>query len=49
MIYGGPQTAKVVGTWQGKPVASRFSLDNGCQIARWNELLGLLPATAHSG
>jgi hypothetical protein len=42
-IYGGPATARVTGTWQGQPVASRFSLVNGCEIARWRALTGLLP------
>jgi hypothetical protein len=48
MIYGGPQTARVQGTWRGRPVISRFSLANGCEIARWNELVGVLPATEHA-
>lgn len=43
-VYGGPQTAHVTGTWQGKPVDLRLSRTDGCQIARWNALVGLLPA-----
>jgi hypothetical protein len=42
-IYGGPDVARVTGTLRGEPVDERFSLEDGCQIARWNrnrELLG---------
>jgi hypothetical protein len=42
-IYGGPQTARITGTWQGKPVDATLSRTNGCEIARWNALVGLLP------
>lgn len=42
-VYGGAQTATVTGTWQGRSVDSRFSLTNGCEIARWKSLAGLLP------
>ncbi len=41
--YGGPQKAKITGTWRGKAVNAELSLENGCQISRWNALLGLLP------
>ncbi len=41
--YGGPQKAKITGTWRGKKIASEVSLENGCQIDRWTALLGLLP------
>ncbi len=43
-VYGGPQTATITGTWRGQPVHSRFSLTDGCQIARWKSLTGLLPS-----
>lgn len=43
-VYGGPETASITGTWQGQPVRSIFSRTNGCEIARWNMLKGLLPA-----
>ena len=42
-IYGGPAVARVSGTLRGEPVEARFSLEDGCQIARWErnrELLG---------
>jgi hypothetical protein len=42
-VYGGPQTATLTGTWQGKPVNSSFSRTNGCEIARWDALVPLLP------
>jgi hypothetical protein len=42
-IYGGPNVARVTGTLRGEPVEESFSLEDGCQIARWErnrELLG---------
>jgi hypothetical protein len=42
-IYGGPGVARVTGTLRGEPVDARFSLEDGCEIARWErnrELLG---------
>ena len=44
--YGGPQTAKITGTWQGEPVNASFSRTNGCEIGRWQSLKGLLPEAA---
>jgi hypothetical protein len=46
-IYGGPETATITGTWRGRPVNSSFARNNGCEIARWTALTGLLPAPAH--
>lgn len=43
MIYGGPQKARITGTWNGKQVDSTLSRTNGCEIARWKALTGLLP------
>ncbi|AXK36805.1 hypothetical protein DVA86_33935 [Streptomyces armeniacus] len=43
MVYGGPVTARVTGTWRGKPVDARFSRANGCEINRWNALVPALP------
>ena len=37
-IYGGPQTARVVGTLDGKRISAAFSRADGCQIGRWNRL-----------
>jgi hypothetical protein len=42
-VYGGPETAWISGTWAGQAVDARFSLVNGCEIARWRALTGLLP------
>ncbi len=44
-IYGGPQVAEVRGTFQGKPVNTRFTRTNGCEIARWNTVQFLFPGT----
>ncbi|TDB87726.1 hypothetical protein E1264_13865 [Actinomadura sp. KC216] len=38
MIYGGPELAKVKGTWQGKKVNAQFSRDDGCQLDRWEKV-----------
>jgi hypothetical protein len=38
MIYGGPQTATIEGTWRGKQVHATFSRVDGCQTARWNRI-----------
>jgi hypothetical protein len=37
-IYGGPQTARVVGIVDGERVSTAFSRTNGCEIARWDTL-----------
>ena len=42
MIYGGPQTATVAGTWQGEPLEAEFSRENGCEIARWDAMVDVL-------
>jgi hypothetical protein len=41
-IYGGPGVARVTGTVRGEPVDERFSLEDGCQIARWERNRALL-------
>ncbi|MEU1123312.1 SSI family serine proteinase inhibitor [Streptomyces sp. NPDC005899] len=41
---GGPAAARVQGTWQGEDVDARFSRSNGCEIARWNNLVPVLPS-----
>jgi hypothetical protein len=41
-IYGGPNVARVTGTLRGQPVDERFSLEDGCQIARWERNRALL-------
>ncbi len=44
-IYGGPQTARIVGTFKGRRVFASFGRTNGCHISRWDRLTPwLLPA-----
>lgn len=43
-VYGGPQEALVTGTYRGDSVWARFNRKNGCQIARWNRHVPLLPS-----
>jgi hypothetical protein len=42
-IYGGPQTARITGTWRGQPVDLELSRANGCAIAQWDSLGPVLP------
>ncbi|WP_094218746.1 SSI family serine proteinase inhibitor [Streptomyces diastatochromogenes] len=44
MLYGGPATAHVTGTWAGHPVDARYDRSNGCEIGRWDRLVPLLPS-----
>jgi hypothetical protein len=37
-IYGGPQVARVTGTFRGRPVRATFNRRDGCEIARWDAL-----------
>ncbi|MET7795960.1 SSI family serine proteinase inhibitor [Streptomyces decoyicus] len=46
MMYGGPATAHVSGTWAGRPVNADFRRTNGCEISRWGRFEPLLPATS---
>jgi hypothetical protein len=41
-IFGGPQTATIVGVIRGQRVNARFSRTNGCEIKRWNGVADLL-------
>lgn len=43
MRYGGPATARVTGTWAGRPVDATFDRRDGCAIARWDRFVPLLP------
>ena len=38
MIFGGPQTATVEGSYRGAPINATFSRSNGCEIDRWEKL-----------
>jgi hypothetical protein len=42
-IYGGPQTARVRGRFDGRPVDARFGRSNGCEIHRWDSVGFLFP------
>ncbi|WP_438270794.1 SSI family serine proteinase inhibitor [Streptomyces platensis] len=46
MIYGGPATAHITGTWAGRPVNADFRRTNGCEISRWSSFEPLLPSTS---
>ncbi|MFJ4469778.1 SSI family serine proteinase inhibitor [Streptomyces sp. NPDC089424] len=48
MQYGGSATARVTGTWAGRPVDATFDRSNGCEISRWDRLVPLLPATGRA-
>lgn len=43
MLYGGTQTAAVLGIWQGAPVEARYDRSNGCEAARWRDMVPVLP------
>ena len=42
-IYGGPQTARVTGTFKGRRIWVVFRRTNGCEIDRWNRHAFLFP------
>lgn len=46
MQYGGPATARITGTWAGRPVNAQFSRADGCEISRWNRFVPVLPSVA---
>lgn len=46
--YGGPQVAVVTGLFHGRTVHSRFSLTDGCEIARWRAMAPLFGGTPGS-
>ncbi len=46
MIYGGPERARIKGTWSGQKVSATFSRTNGCEINRWSQMVPLLPEPA---
>ena len=43
-IYGGPQVARIVGTYKGRRIWVQVQRRNGCEISRWDRLRPLLPA-----
>ena len=42
-IYGGPQTARVQGTFEGRAVDAHFGRSNGCELHRWDVASFLFP------
>lgn len=42
-VYGGPQTAQIVGNLEGRPVDRRLARTDSCEIADWDRAAGLLP------
>jgi hypothetical protein len=43
-LFGGPETATVTGTLDGRELDARFARNNGCEIARWDKVAPLLEA-----
>lgn len=41
-IFGGPQQARIEGTWHSTKVDATFNRKNGCEIKRWNALKPVL-------
>jgi subtilisin inhibitor-like len=42
-LWGGPAKAWVRGVVRGRGVDARFSMSNGCEIARWNRVRSVVP------
>jgi hypothetical protein len=45
-VYGGPETAHVLGRWGGQPVDLELSRTDGCRIDQWASLVPVVPAPA---
>jgi Subtilisin inhibitor-like len=43
-IYGGPQTARVTGSFRGRRIWVVFRRTNGCEIDRWDRHAFLFPS-----
>lgn len=41
--YGGPQTARITGLWDGRSVDVELSRTDGCEISRWDSFGAVLP------
>lgn len=41
-VYGGPDTATVIGVWNGQKIDATFSRTDACQSARWDQAAPLL-------
>jgi hypothetical protein len=44
LIYGGPQVARVRGSFRARRLLATFARRNGCEINRWDRLAFLFPA-----
>jgi hypothetical protein len=42
-VWGGPAKAWVRGVVRGRAVDARFSMSNGCEVARWNRVRSVVP------
>lgn len=49
MVFGGPQTATVRGTWNGVAVDTTFNRTDGCEISRWDRVAPLLQPGTTAG
>jgi hypothetical protein len=49
MIFSGPQTASITGTWDGRRVSATYSRANGCQTARWDKIAKVLQGVNPGG
>ncbi|MFI6033886.1 SSI family serine proteinase inhibitor [Streptomyces sp. NPDC051315] len=47
--YGGPATAHVSGQWAGRAVDATYDRSDGCEIARWDRFVPLLPEVGSAG
>ena len=41
-VYGGPATARVEGTLDGRPIRATFDRRNACEMSRWDDVAALL-------
>ena len=41
--YGGPETARITGTWEGEEVDVELSRVDGCAIERWDAFVPVVP------
>ncbi|MFI7586071.1 SSI family serine proteinase inhibitor [Spongisporangium articulatum] len=48
-LYGGDDEATITGTWRGRAVKAELNRRNGCEISRWEALVGLLPKASGAG
>jgi Subtilisin inhibitor-like len=48
-IYGGPETARVTGSYDGRRIWATFLRRDGCEIDRWNRHAFLFPFRSAPG